>query len=91
MQAGPKIHATEFIETPMDIDNTWKIAAIQEHQGDWLGWRWFGEFAYSGTARNPIKTMIYADKPKISACQGRQLINGADQMCFYMRTWPGRG
>ena len=91
MKVGPKINATAFIETPTCIDGTWKIAAVQEHQGDWLGWRWFGEFANSGAARNPIRTMMYATQPKISACQGKQLISGIERTVLYMRTWPGRG
>lgn len=88
MKIGPKINATEFIETPQCLNETWKIAAVQKNIGGDLGWQWFGEIAEDKAARGGLIDSMYARNPAISACSGRQFVNGFMEMCLYMRVWP---
>ena len=87
---GPKIEATKFVETPVCVDKEWKIAAIQEPDGILLKWRWFGELEFDAKARDAIHQAMFGPFPRVSACRGRQLVNGMRELCLYVRIWPGR-
>lgn len=88
MKVGPKIEASRKLETTACLNSEWKIAAIQ-NTGDFLRWTWFGEFE-NKTMRRAIQEAIFGLRPRISACQGPQFVDGIWRQCLYVRAWPGR-
>lgn len=84
MKLGPRIIASQAIHDVSDIDDTWKIAAIETRFGTW-DWPCSYEVGQSINKRlfnEPGKPRIY------SGIQGRQKWDGRECWVLYVRLLP---
>lgn len=84
------INARERIRSLADIDGDWKIAAIQKDAaGDKFYWFWFSPDERAVDAmRRDIHTPQIGATPRLSACRGRQMVDGIERLCLYVRMHP---
>lgn len=88
---GKKILASDYINSPADINGTWKILAIVDHDSHWVQWRYWGVMATDQKMRRDVLRGMYEGpgvNPSISAVQGTQLTEYGERRCLYARLPP---
>ena len=87
MKPGPRITASQAINTFDDITDEWKIAAWSKGAGDGMVyWEWPIRTVEQGALRMAIHGTI----PTLSAVQGRQMWQGAERWVLYVRRMQRR-
>lgn len=84
MKLGPRIIARQAILDVSDIDDTWKIAAVETRFGiwDWPCGYEAGQLINKRLFNEPGKLRIY------SGIRGRQRWDGRDCLVLYVRLLP---
>lgn len=88
MTPGPRITATKAIHTFDDITDEWKIAAWSKGAGDGtVYWEWPQRPSEQGA----LRMAIHGGVATLSACQGKQMWQGAERWVLYARRMQRRG